>query len=314
MLVVFESILPVFTVIMLGFGLRKSGIISADNWKIVEELAFWLLFPAILTKTLIEADFQSIQSGPFTFAIFLFLAVMGIATLCTWPVLHRLLGVAPESYSTIYQTTTRWNGFVALVIALKLYGNDSLTLMAISLALMTVVIQVSNILLLSVFTPGERPPLGKIAKMLATNPIIVSISLGAFINIVGIAVWAPIIDTLDLVGRGALGISLLTIGAGLSLAAALRPSKELLFGLFGKLVFSPAVMLGCGLLLGVSGLELSVLVLCAAVPTSMNGYLITKKMGGDAPLYAATSTVQTVVSFVSIPLALWIVQNWFGGV
>ncbi len=36
----------------------------------------------------------------------------------------------------------------------------------------------------------------------------------------------------------------------------------------------------------------------------MNGYLLAKQMGGDAELYAAVATVQTVVSFFTIPLVL----------
>ena len=46
------------------------------------------------------------------------------------------------------------------------------------------------------------------------------------------------------------------------------------------------------------------LALCGAVPTAMNGYLLARQMGGDAPLYAATVTVQTAVSFFSIPAVL----------
>jgi malonate transporter len=35
---------------------------------------------------------------------------------------------------------------------------------------------------------------------------------------------------------------------------------------------------------------LTILALCAAVPTAMNGYLLARQMGGDAPLYAAVAT------------------------
>jgi len=311
--VVFGSLFPVFAIILIGFGLRKSGLIPADNWKVAENLCFWLLFPALLVKTLVEADFQSIQSGPFTSAIIMFLIAMGAIGLSLWPILKNTIKTRPEQFSTVYQTTTRWNGFVALVIALKLFGDESLTLMTIALALMTIVIQVTNIFVLAAFTPSGRPSVLKIFKTISTNPIIISIVIGGLINVLGIPMWPPLIDMLDLVGRGALGISLLTVGAGLSLAAALRPSKELLVGLVGKLAISPAVMMVSAVMFGLSGIQLSVLIVCSAVPTSMNGYLITKKMGGDAELYATTSTVQTVLSFLTIPLTVWIAQTYFGG-
>ena len=38
----------------------------------------------------------------------------------------------------------------------------------------------------------------------------------------------------------------------------------------------------------------------------MNGYLLAKQMDGDAELYAAVATIQTVVSFFTIPLVLYL--------
>lgn len=40
------------------------------------------------------------------------------------------------------------------------------------------------------------------------------------------------------------------------------------------------------------------------MPTAINGYLLAKKMVGDADLYVATATVQTLASFFPIPLAM----------
>jgi malonate transporter len=137
--------------------------------------------------------------------------------------------------------------------------------------------------------------------------------VGVGVNLSGITLWRPVLDSFDLLGRAALGTSLLTIGAGLSLAAALNPSVNVVVAVVGKLIISPMVMLFIAHWFGVTGLPLSILVLCAAVPTSMNGYLVTKKMGGDAELYASAATLQTVGSFVTIPLFLALASQ-FGGV
>ena len=85
-----------------------------------------------------------------------------------------------------------------------------------------------------------------------------------------------------------------------------------MIGVVGKLLITPLVAVGWALVFGVDGLALSILLVGASVPTAMNGYLLSKKMGGDAELYAATSTVQTVVSFFTIPLILWLGQTYAG--
>ena len=313
MVAIFESILPIFAVVLLGFGLRRGGVIAAEQWRTIEDLCFWILFPAILIKVLATADFSQLQLGPPLFAVLCFTAVMGALALVLWPILKSTFRSGKAQYSSVYQTITRWNGFVALIIALRLFGDESAALMAVILALMTIIIQVSNLLVLAVFTPGKRPTMLEIFMLVAKNPIIIAIVIGVGINISGISLWRPLLDVLDLLGRAALGSSLLTVGAGLSLAAALKPSINVVVAVIGKLIISPLVMLGLALWFGVSGLALSILVLCATVPTSMNGYLITKKMGGDAELYASAATLQTLGSILTIPAFLALAAK-FGGV
>jgi predicted permease len=45
----------------------------------------------------------------------------------------------------------------------------------------------------------------------------------------------------------------------------------------------------------------------------MNGYVLAKQMGGDAELYATVTTLQTLLSFATIPAALLIAAQFVGG-
>ncbi len=306
MLPVLQATLPVFAIIVLGFGLRKGGFIAADKWSAVEDLCFYVLFPAILAKTMIEADLSGIKAGAFTLTLLISLAVTGSTMLALWPVLRRAFGTKPAQFSTIYQTVTRWHGFIALAIVINLYGPTGAALIAIVFAVMVPILQVSNILVLAAFS-DKKADLRKVALTIVKNPMIWGIGMGLLLN--GVAIWPSVMSTLDLLGRSALGMSLLALGAGLSMKAAMHPSKEMLIGLVGKLLFTPMVMMGAAYALGVVGLERNVLLIAAAVPTAMNGYVLARKMGGDAELYATISTVQTVISFATIPLFLWMVSS-----
>ena len=303
MLPVLQATLPVFATIVLGFGLRKGGFIAADKWSAVEDLCFYVLFPAILAKTMIEADLSGIEAGAFTLTLVVSVAIIGGTVLALWPLLRRILGTKPPQFSTIYQTVTRWHGFIALAIVLNLYGPDGAALIAIIFAVLVPILQVSNIMVLAAFS-DKKPDMRKVLMTIVKNPLIWGIGLGLALN--GAAIWPPIMSTLDLLGRSALGMSLLALGAGLSLKAAMHPSKEMLIGIIGKLLFTPLVMMTAAYAFGVTGLERNVLLIAASVPTAMNGYVLAKKMGGDAELYATISTVQTVVSFITIPLLLWL--------
>ncbi|KKJ78386.1 hypothetical protein WH95_03595 [Kiloniella litopenaei] len=316
MLVVFESIFPIFAIILLGFGLRKSNFVPKEHWRVLEELCFWIFFPCILATTLIKADLSAIELGPYVFSALAMMVSLGILTLLLWPLLRQLWGTSRGQFSTVYQTVTRWHGFIALAIVLKLYGSEGGALIALAMAIMVPFLQITNILVLATFSDDEGqsgPSLPKVVKTIVVNPLLWGVLTGLVLNLLDVAVWEPAMTMADLLGRAALSMSLLALGAGLSLKAALRPSRELLVGLIGKLMLTPAVMAGWALWFGISGLSFSVLMVCASVPTAMNGYLLAKKMGGDADLYAATSTVQTVVSFFSIPLVLWLAKTYANG-
>lgn len=295
---------------MLGFALRKSCFVPVEHWKIVEELCYWILFPAILAETLIKADLGTVELGPYTYTLLATVFTSGLLTLALWPVLKKYFGTNKKQFSTIYQTSTRWHGFIALAIVLNLYGDTGGALIGVAFAVLVPILQVSNVLVLVIFSSAARLDWRQVGRSLTINPIIWGVSVGLCVNLLHVPVWNPLMSILDLLGRGALGLSLLALGAGLSLQAALKPSREALVGLINKLFVSPAIMAGWALWFGVGGLAFNVLIVCAAVPTAMNGYLLAKKLGGDAELYAATSTLQTVVSFVSIPLVLWLFEEY----
>ena len=310
MLPVLQATLPVFAIIVLGFALRKGGYIAADKWSAVEDLCFYLLFPALLASTMIKADLSGVEAGAFTLTLLLTMAIIGGSVLALWPLLRRRIGTRPPQFSTIYQTITKWHGFIALAIVLNLYGPEGGALIAIVFATLVPVLQVSNIMVLAAFS-DKKADMRMVGLTIVKNPLIWGIGLGLVLN--GAALWPPIMSTLDLLGRSALGMSLLALGAGLSLKAAMHPSKEMLIGIIGKLLFTPLVMMSVAWALGVSGLERNVLLIAASVPTAMNGYVLARKMGGDAELYATISTVQTVVSFVTIPLFLWLTTAGYTG-
>ena len=63
MLVIFESILPVFLLVVLGALLKRWRLIDRDMWNGLEQLGFFVLFPCLLFTTLANAEFSGIAAG-----------------------------------------------------------------------------------------------------------------------------------------------------------------------------------------------------------------------------------------------------------
>ncbi|WP_331374033.1 AEC family transporter [Sinorhizobium chiapasense] len=302
MTVIFESILPIFVLVLLGVWLRRSKLIDQGLWIGLEQFGYYILFPALLFSTLAEADFTGIKADATAIATIGSVTAMSAALLLSWPLLrsHQISGA---TFTSIFQTATRWNAFIALAIAQKLYGEIGLSLTALVMTLIIIPINFYNVGVLVWFGGGGRG-LGLFFLKIITNPLIISSALGILFNIVGIELYGPVMTAIGMLATASLSLGLIMVGAGLKIADALRPSGAAILAVALKLIVMPAFMVGASLLLGIRGDALLVIALGAAVPTAMNGYLLAKQMGGDAELYAAVATVQTVVSFFTIPLVL----------
>lgn len=305
MLVVFQSILPIFLLVLLGVALKRAPIINADFWVGLEQCSYWVLFPALLFVTMVKADFSNTEDLAVSSAAIISVIVMSGGLLLAWPLFHKLR-VGSPAFTSLFQTATRWNAFMALAIAAKTFGQQGLTTVGLVMAAITIPLNLINVTVLLWFSGRERN-YKVLVYRIVTNPLILSTALGILVNIVDIPIYEPVMTAVELLSQASLSLGLIAVGAGLRIMDALKPQPITLLAVFLKLIFFPLVAVGVGLLTGIEGNGLVLLALSASVPTAMNGYLLAKQLNGDADLYAAAATLQVAGSFFSIPVIMTLV-------
>jgi len=310
---VFGSILPVFALIVLGNLVRRAGLIPEADWRGIELLCFWLLFPALLCITLARIDLGNLQVGPLSITMLALTLILWMLLFALKPLLHARTGMTNSQFTSVFQAGSRYHGFIALAIVLKLYGEEAAAYVAITMAVLVPPINVVNIVVLATFGAGQSPDPRNIMKVVVRNPIIWGAVSGLLINFSGLGLWPPLETGLDLLGRAALGAGLLAVGAGLRVKAALNPSLLVWVGTLVKLITTPLLVIAVSFFTGLSGLAFEAAIITAAVPTAMNGYVLARTMGGDAELYAATATLQTALAFVTIPAWIWLARGLLAG-
>jgi len=305
MLLVISALLPVFTVIVLGYYLRQSALLDAAAWRGLENLCYFVLFPVLLVKTLAVADIGSAEivrfSGALLFAIF---AMTGLLLLA-YPLLHRYFRVSPAAFTSLVQGATRWHGFIALSIVGLLIGDAGVAYMAVTMAVIIPPLNIINVIVLAHYGEAESSLLQVLGKLLK-NPFILACALGAFLNIAGLGLMPLLYNIADIIGGGALGLGLLTVGAGIHLSGIRDHRGLVVFGALLRLLGMPVLMLlGC-LLFGVDGMPRTVAMLAGAVPTAASSFVLARQMGGDAPLMANLITLQVIGAVVTLPLFIWL--------
>jgi malonate transporter and related proteins len=310
MLVIFQSILPIFLLIMAGFAMRQLRLMDDAGWRGIDQLSFYVLYPVLLFVTITKADFNGMAIGGTLGVLTFGWIIVGAIIWAAAPFLIKRGLVAHSQYSSVFQSTIRWNGFVALAVSDRLLGPQSSAIIALVMAGLVLPVNVVAIYVVTKYAAGPAANLLTVAKRMAANPIVLACVASLLWKATGLELYEPLLTALTLTSSGALAIGLFGIGAGLTVKALSTIDTAHVLPVLLKLLVLPAIAFASVLITGQGAAFLSAIVLCAAVPTAMNGYVVARQLGGDAPLYAAIVTTQTLLSFLTIPL--WLAASGAG--
>lgn len=298
MLSVVTVLWPVFALLLAGAGMRRFGFPGDGFWQPAERLTYYFLFPALLIHSLGQASLSGHESLVLMLAVLL---LLGVGTLACYALRH-FLQLQNAAFTSFYQGSVRFNTFVALAVCSAQFGTAGVALAAVVAAVM---IPSLNLLCVLVFAHNadRQPTLGGVLKTLLTNPLILASVLGVGINLAG-GLPALMQPFFVLLSQMALPLGLLSVGAALNLSALRRSGRGMLFSILIKLFLFPLFAALIAWLLGLSSLAAGVFIIFATIPTATSAYILSRQLGGDAPLMAAIITAQTLLSMLTIPVWL----------
>jgi len=276
-------LLPDFLLILLGFVVCRRTALNRPVWEGVERLVYFLLFPVLL--------FTSIMKSPLHAAEVATLALAGVGTVAVGVVvalaLGRWPGVDRRLHASGAQTAFRFNSYIGLALAERLYGAPGLASMALLIAFSVPLCNVAAV------WPLARRGGQSYLRELGRNPLIISTGLGLACNAAGLQLPDAVALTLQRIGVAALPLGLMAVGAGLTVGG-LQVSPRLAAALLGiRHALLPAVAIGLTLALGLAPERRGLVVLFAALPTAPSAYVLAARMGGDGGFVAGLVTVST---------------------
>jgi predicted permease len=297
-----SALLPVFITILIGSVLRTTAFIGDNEWRAVDQICYYVLFPAIIVKEIAGANFAGLPVARMAIALMAGVMAMSVFLLLLRRPFATFLNLNGPQFSSLFQGATRWHTFIALAIVPPLFGADALALAAVAAAAMTPLLNVINVAVLGVYAAGKPPQASTLLLAIIKNPFVLSCLVGILFHSLGLVPPKLLLDVLDIIGKGALGLALLAAGAGLRFEQLKATGATAAFATALKLAVMPLLVFLLTTLLGVSGTAQHVAVICAAVPTGSGAYVLARQMGGDAPLVASILTLQVIVAALTLPV------------
>ena len=293
------ALVPILVLILVGYGLKRTGFLAEESWSGMEKLTYFVLFPALLIRTLGK---QTLAGVPWPSMLMVVVGTL-LASAAALLLIHKLRKSknAPV-FTSIFQGGVRFNTYIALAVVQGLFGPAGLALGSVAAGFMIVLV---NLLCVSVFViwgkarfKGVTPFLGAIVS----NPLIIGCAIGWFLSLSGIGLPGITENILEIIGRAALPFGLLAVGA------ALKP--EAIRGHVSAIAISSIVQFGLkplvtGLLIyytGLTGVAAGVLVVLFMIPTAPSAYILARQLGGDTGAMASIITFQTLLAFLVMPL------------
>lgn len=285
-------ILPNFALILVGLALARGFSYGRDFWSGLEKLVYYVLFPALLFRSLALAKIDFPQTGTLIVAACAFTAAGFALSLLARP-LFRVDALTAAATS---QCAYRFNTYIGLAVAGTLFGTAGVALTALLLGVL--IVQVNFLAVAVLARHSERGFLREIA----THPLLLSSLAGFAWNVARLPLPAFADQTLALLAQAALPAGLLSVGAAMRWEPGQGPAAAHAWWLAIKLAVLPALALAMARFAGFGAMEGKLLVLCAALPTATSAYILAVRMTGDGRAVATQVSVGTLLSMATVPL------------
>ncbi|WP_417603330.1 AEC family transporter [Primorskyibacter flagellatus] len=287
-----HNILPVFSMLALGFLLGRTGRISFEEARTLNRVAFLVLQPALIFPLIASVDFHQFdfvalagyalcQAIAFTLAYLVARRLFGREHLESWLLamcvvfVNTLLYIWPISF-LIY-------GEAAALPITAIVAWDS----AFSFAFF--------IITTDVMAGRSEGALRRVAG----NPVLIAILLGAIVNLVALSLPEPLLTAARFAGAGAAPLTLLALGVILS-RHALMPSPVIL-GISGLKLLGFPLLVWLALTLGQADTAWQpLLVLTAAGPSGAMAFSLAMLHGIRTDIIAPVVIWTSILSLISL--------------
>ena len=309
MIDIFYIVLPIYLAIALGVLLVKTKAFRPDDMRILGRFVLNVAFPALIFHALVTRPLQDVFNPDYMLAY----AVAGVVTVGAsfvvfgaqgWDAKTRAAGVMGASCPN--------NGFVGYAFFLLAMPDLAPVILTLNLIVENLlIVPICLMILRGAETEGRGgiARLGEILLSVLKTPLILAMLAGTFVNISGLWVPAPLLQSVGIVAASASAIGLVVIGGAL---ASLPPGTNVMRAgqvVAMKIVGFPAVAFGTFALLSLLGWVAltpefyAALILSAGMPSFVIYVVFVQRLNLEG--FASLVLLGTTASaFVSLSLLL----------
>lgn len=309
MLYVFNVVLPVFLLILIGYVGGRAGKLGINASVELNRFVVWLALPAQLFNFAANSGWQTLWQPGFITAFFLScLIVFVLVLLVSWLRHHDLAAASFNGLSASYSNT----GYMGIPLCALALGQDGLAPAIISTFIVFVMFALATVLIeIGILSHKKPHEIGlSVIKSLCTNPLLLAPVAGLLWASSDLTLYDPIAQVIAFLAAASTPCALVSIGLFLMQKSTAAPAQAWGISL-AKLLLQPLIAwIIAGPILELSALWVSAIVILSALPTGTGPFMLAQYYKADGSVISRVVLITTVSSLLTVSLFLW----WSSGI
>ena len=309
MLYVFNVVLPVFLLILIGYVGGRTGKLGINASVELNRFVVWLALPAQLFNFAANSGWQTLWQPGFITAFFLSCLIVFVLVLLVSWLCHRDLAAASfNGLSASYSNT----GYMGIPLCALALGQDGLAPAIISTFIVFVMFALATVLIeIGILSHKKPHEIGlSVIKSLCTNPLLVAPVAGLLWASSDLTLYDPIAQVIAFLAAASTPCALVSIGLFLMQKSATAPAQAWGISL-AKLLLQPLIAwVIAAPILELPALWVSAIVILSALPTGTGPFMLAQYYKADGSVISRVVLITTVSSLLTLSLFLW----WSSGI
>ena len=309
MLYVFNVVLPVFLLILIGYVGGRAGKLGANASTELNRFVVWLALPAQLFNFAANSGWQTLWRPGFITAFFLScLIVFVVVLLISWMRNRDLAAASFNGLSASYSNT----GYMGIPLCALALGQDGLAPAIISTFIVFVMFALSTVLIeIGILSHKKSHEIVlSVIKSLCTNPLLIAPVAGLLWAATDLTLYDPIAQVIAFLAAASTPCALVSIGLFLMQKSTAAPVQAWGISL-AKLILQPVIAwVIAGPVLELPALWVNAIVILSALPTGTGPFMLAQYYKADGGVISRVVLITTVSSLLTLSLFLW----WSNGV
>lgn len=301
----FNVVIPLFINIMLGYFIKKIKLIDAHTLKIMNNVTFKTFLPLLLFYNVYKTDLNgTINTKLMVFAPISILIACILATIVV-----VIIEKENKRRGVLIQSIFRSNFVLfGLPVVISLFGEESAGITSMLIAVIVPMFNFLAVIVLEIFR-GGKINIKKIVQGIITNPLILSSMAGLILLFLNIKLPYFLERSISDISKIATPLALIILGGSFEFNEISNNIKQIIIGVFGKLVAVPLILVPIAIKLGFRNIELATLMIMLTAPTAVSSFTMAEQMDADGELAGQLVVFTSAISVLTIFIWIFVIKQ-----